>query len=94
MSIEAMKQALEALECIESPLHVWEINKIGGAMNALREAIEQAEGMPEQYLMVGRFMLQPHQKNGYWLTDTGTSEGMQVFQPEMEKLIKDLWRRL
>jgi hypothetical protein len=43
MSVEAMKQALEALRCIESPLHVWEINKIGGAMNALRQAIEQAE---------------------------------------------------
>jgi len=43
MSIEAMKQALEALRCIESPLHVWEINKIGGAMNALRQAIERAK---------------------------------------------------
>ena len=43
MSIEAMKQALEALGCIESPLHVWEINKIGGAMNALRQAIAEAE---------------------------------------------------
>jgi hypothetical protein len=43
MSIEAMKQALEALRCIESPLHVWEINKLAGAMNALRQAIEFAE---------------------------------------------------
>jgi hypothetical protein len=43
MSIEAMKQALEALRCIESPLHVWEINKLAGAMNALHQAIEQAE---------------------------------------------------
>jgi len=43
MSIEAMKQALEALRCIESPRHVWEINKLAGAMNALRQAIEQAE---------------------------------------------------
>jgi len=43
MTIEAMKQALEALRCIESPLHVWEINKLAGAMNALRQAIEQAE---------------------------------------------------
>jgi hypothetical protein len=43
MSIEAMKQALEALGCIESPLQVWEINKLAGAMNALRQAIEQAE---------------------------------------------------
>jgi hypothetical protein len=43
MSIEAMKQALEALGCIESPLQVWEINKLAGAMNALHQAIEQAE---------------------------------------------------
>jgi hypothetical protein len=43
MSIEAMKQALEALDCINSPLQVWEINKLAGAMNALRQAIEFAE---------------------------------------------------
>jgi len=43
MSIEVMKQALEALRCIESPLHVWEINKLAGAMNALRQAIEFEE---------------------------------------------------
>lgn len=50
--------------------------------------------MPEQYLMIGRFMLHPHPQNGYWLVDTGTSEAMQVFQPEMEELIKNLWRKL
>jgi len=43
MIIKAMKQALEALDCIYSPLHVREINKVGAAMNALRQAIEQAE---------------------------------------------------
>ena len=43
MSVEAMKQALEALRCIESPLHVWEINKLAGAMNALCQAIEFEE---------------------------------------------------
>jgi hypothetical protein len=43
MSIEAMKQALDALGCIDSALHVREINKIGEAMKALRQAIEQAE---------------------------------------------------
>jgi hypothetical protein len=41
MSIEAMKQALEALSCIESPLYVSEINKVGAAMKALRQAIEE-----------------------------------------------------
>jgi hypothetical protein len=43
MSIEVMKQALEALDCIYSPLHVREIEKIGNAMAALRAAIEQGE---------------------------------------------------
>jgi hypothetical protein len=43
MSVEAMKQALEALDCINSPLQVWEINKLAGAMNALRQAIAEAE---------------------------------------------------
>jgi hypothetical protein len=41
MSIEAMKQALEALDCIHSPLYVREIEKIGKATVALRAAIEQ-----------------------------------------------------
>jgi hypothetical protein len=43
MTIEAMKQALEALDCIYSPLHVREINKVGAAMIALRQAIAEAE---------------------------------------------------
>jgi hypothetical protein len=43
MSIEAMKQALDALGCIDSALHVREINKIGEAMKALRQAIAEAE---------------------------------------------------
>ena len=43
MSIDAMKQALEALECIDSPLYVREINKVGDAITALRAAIEQAQ---------------------------------------------------
>ena len=56
-----------------------------------QDALSQEPNMPEQYIMIGRFMLQPHFKNGYWLTDTGTSEAMQIFQPEMEKIIKELW---
>ena len=59
----------------------------------LRERLAQEPNMPEQHVMVGRFMLQPHPENGYWLTDTGTSEGMQIFQPEMERLIKELWKQ-
>lgn len=40
----AGKQALEALDCIYSPLHVREINKVGAAMTALRQALGDKPG--------------------------------------------------
>jgi len=40
--IEAMKQALEALECINSPLHMTELRSVGRAITALRAAIAEA----------------------------------------------------
>ncbi len=43
MSIEAMKKALGALYCIDSPLYVREIERVGGAMTALRQAIAEAK---------------------------------------------------
>ena len=43
MSIEAMKLALEALDCICSPLHVREITKVGNAMKAIKEALAEPE---------------------------------------------------
>lgn len=43
MSIEEMKQVWEALHCIESPLEVREIVKVGKAMGIMRKAIEEAE---------------------------------------------------
>lgn len=46
--IDVMKQALEALDCIYSPLHVREIEKVGKAMSALRAAIEQTPGNPAE----------------------------------------------
>ena len=88
---ELMQQALDAL--------LWEYGWGDpkkpqlAAIMALRERLLQEPNMPEQYIMVGRFMLQPHPENGYWLTDTGTSEGMQIFQPEMERVIKELWKQ-
>ncbi len=87
---ELMQQALEALEYHVAPpsAPTW---RTTAAITALRERLAQKPNMPEQYVMVGRFMLQPHPQNGYWLTDTGTSEGMQIFQPEMEQVIKKLW---
>lgn len=63
------------------------------ARKAIDRIIFMEKEMPQQYIMVGRFMLQPHPENGYWLTDTGTSEGMQIFQPEMERVIKELWKQ-
>lgn len=40
---EALKLALEALDCICSPLHVREIEKIGSAMKAIKEALAQSD---------------------------------------------------
>lgn len=43
---EALKLALEAMDCIYSPLHVREINKVGAAMVAIREALAEQEQQP------------------------------------------------
>jgi len=97
---ELMQQAVEAMEyadaCLKKQLttktkHEYAQDLLMEAGKALRERLAQEPNMPEQYVMVGRFMLQPHPQNGYWLTDTGTSEAMQIFQPEMEQVIKKLW---
>jgi len=40
--IEVMKQALDALECINSPLHMTELRSVGRAITALRAAIAEA----------------------------------------------------
>jgi len=40
---EALKLALEALDCICSPLHVCEITKVGNAMKAIKETLSQPE---------------------------------------------------
>ena len=85
---ELMRQTLEALEFYYDQHGEESDAKV---ITALRERLTQEPNMPEQYVMVGRFMLQPHPQNGYWLTDTGTSEAMQIFQPEMEQVIKKLW---
>ena len=43
---EALRLALEALDCIYSPLHVREITKVGSAMKAIKEALAQPEQEP------------------------------------------------
>ena len=40
---EALKLALEALDCICSPLHVREITKVGNAMKAIKETLAQSD---------------------------------------------------
>jgi len=40
--IKAMKLALEALECINSPLNMTELRSVGRAITALRAAIDEA----------------------------------------------------
>ncbi|CAB4161097.1 hypothetical protein UFOVP766_29 [uncultured Caudovirales phage] len=91
---ELMQQALEALESLfNGQVDAERGQRCASAAAALRERLAQEPNMPEQYVMVGRFMLQPHPQNGYWLTDTGTCEAMQIFQPEMESIIKELWGR-
>ena len=45
--IEALKLALEALDCIYSPLHVREINKVVAAMSAIREALAEQPAQQE-----------------------------------------------
>ena len=44
---ETLKLALEALDCICSPLHVREITKVGNAMKAIKEALAQSDQEPD-----------------------------------------------
>jgi len=47
---EALKLALEALDCICSPLHVREIEKIGNAMKAIKETLAQPDQEPVAWM--------------------------------------------
>jgi hypothetical protein len=44
---DVIEQALDAFECICSPLHVRELTKVGAAMFALRQLLEQPEPVQE-----------------------------------------------
>ena len=68
---EALKLALEALDCIYSPLHVREITKVGNAMKALRQAIADAEKQEphcymDEYGYVEGEMKPYMEENGGW----------------------------
>lgn len=52
---EAAEMALEALDCIYSPLHVREIDKVGKAMNALRAALAQPEPEPVAIVVAAEY---------------------------------------
>ena len=45
---KALMLALEALDCIYSPLHVREINKVGAAMSAIREALAEQPAQQQE----------------------------------------------
>jgi hypothetical protein len=47
---EALKRALEALDCICSPLHVREITKVGNAIKAIKEALAQPDQEPVAWM--------------------------------------------
>jgi hypothetical protein len=49
---EALKLALEALDCICSPLHVREIEKIGNAMKVIKEVLAQPEQEPDDLTII------------------------------------------
>lgn len=69
---KAARLALEALDCIYSPLHVREINKVGAAMSALQEALaEQPAPVPEAHKQepVGYFSVNDY---GRWEENEGT----------------------
>ena len=55
---ELMQMALDALDCIYSPLHVREINKVGGAIKALRSRLAQPErewqGLTDEDWIIGK----------------------------------------
>jgi hypothetical protein len=82
---KAARLALEALDCIYSPLHVREINKVGAAMSALREALaEQPAPVPEAHKQepVGYFSVNDY---GRWEENEGTyGEPLYTAPPKKE----------
>ena len=72
---EALKLALEALDCICSPLHVREITKVGNAMKAIKEALAQPEQESDDLTIAymsgfhdgkNKYAPQPEQKPVAW----------------------------
>ena len=47
---KALKLALEALDCIRSPLYVREFTKVGKAMKAIKEAMAQSDQEPVAWM--------------------------------------------
>ena len=69
-TIEAMKQALETLEFINTPLRMNELFLVGRAINALRAAIAEESGQ-EDYCKVMEFvseekLIKAIEKNKVW----------------------------
>ena len=94
---EALKLALEALDCICSPLHVREIEKIGSAMKAIKEALAQ----PEQEPAAMRFDFDGY---GWLYIDNGSgsnwrekiknAEPLYTISPQRKPLTDELYNEL
>ena len=71
----AAMMALEALDCIYSPLHVREIDKVGKAMNALRAALKQPDHTEQNLKMVAtcKNSLPVQQEPVAWMSPTSDS---------------------
>ena len=88
---EAMQMALDALDCIYSPLHVREINKVGEAMAALRAALAQGEQEPVawKYETPDYVSLQWELTRGDWRDGTWTPLYTAPPQREWQRLTFD-----
>jgi hypothetical protein len=93
---EAAEMALEALDCIYSPLHVREIDKVGKAMNALRAALEQPEQEPVAWMdREGDIYRMPEIKN--WApphTLLYPAPPQRKWQGLTDEEIEDEWERI
>ena len=73
---EALNLALEALDCICSPLHVCEITKVGNAMKAIKETLAQSDQESDDLTIAHMSGFFEGKKNRKWvgLTDEEAAE--------------------
>ena len=75
---EALKLALETLDCIYSPLHVREINKVSAAITAIREALAEQPAQQQEPVAIA---LNTGTKQGVkWLKNVEHGESLYTTQ--------------